>query len=99
MNLSNEEKTIVQLKPLDNGASDCFSFKLPAGDLNIKHVEAYIKFLQQNNISELMKALVRIYFTAQNDIHFVLTEEQRMYFENTLLFMTDHTDEKMCKFG
>ena len=68
-------------------------------NLSPKHVEAYIKFLQENKISDVMKGLLSIYFTAINDEYFKMSEMEKVYFEHTLVFLTDHADEKMCKFN
>lgn len=98
MSQIDEKPSIVQVKELKNGQTECFSFELPKGQLKTKHIEAFLKFLSQNQISGVMKSLLHIYFTARDDQYFEMTSEERICFEHTLTLLADLTCENVATY-
>lgn len=93
MNTKNTE--LVQVKEIQNGEMECFSFALPKGQLKPKHIMAFLKFLSENDIPEVNKTLLDIYFTAMDDKFFEMTPVERLSFEHTLKLLADLTCERV----
>lgn len=93
--MNNKDKELVQVKEIQNGEMECFSFALPKGQLKAKHIMAFLKFLSENEISDVNKTLLDIYFTAIEDKFFEMTPMERISFEHTLKLLADLTCERV----
>lgn len=88
----------IQVKEVKNGETEVFTFEMPKGELKPKHINAFLKFLRQNQISEVMKSLLHIYFTARDDEYFEMNSDERICFEHTLTLLADLTCENVNSF-
>lgn len=94
--MNNKDNNLVQVKEIQNGELECFSFALPKGQLKAKHVSAFLMFLSQNEMSEVNKTLLNIYFTAIADKFFEMGDDEKLCLEHTLKLLADLTCERVC---
>ena len=81
------ESNLVQVSK--HPGTEVFSFELPKGTLKAHHVEAFLTFIQENESAHVMKSLLALYFTALENKHIQLTDEQSLCFEHTLTLLAD----------
>lgn len=87
MRSTKNQSNLVQVT--EHPDAEVFSFKLPKGNLKAHHVEAFLKFISENESAHVMKSLLHIYFTALDDKFFRMSDDHKLCFEHTLTLLAD----------
>ncbi|MFD2163657.1 hypothetical protein ACFSJU_14705 [Paradesertivirga mongoliensis] len=83
------EKPTIQVKPTNNGTTECFSFEVPKGSLHVNHLIKFLEFREKHEPAQVQKSFIHVFFQAYHDKFFDINEEQKMHVEDVMMLLAE----------